>query len=119
MCSNCFSCHRRMEDDRFNQFIGKRDFITFHQERLRRLEEERNNCSSHRHSSNGCNCNIVGQASAETLNFQDFIRLQEDRLRGIRFENRLCRCGSCGFDVNHIYNGHQTGIVDFCTPRLI
>jgi hypothetical protein len=113
MCSNCNqNCFNKF-DERFIQFIGRRDFIRFHEERLRRFSEERNDCFCNRHQRSCSHCKSSNRNANQFLDVEELIRLHEDRLRGIRFEDR--RCGSYNNPVNHLFNGCQTGIVDRCT----
>lgn len=96
MCSSChFNPCQFIGEDRFSQFIGRRDFTTFREQRLRRLEEDRNDCFCNRRIPKCIHCKSCNQNSSQFLDIDDFIRLHEDRLRGVqRFEDELIRCVS-------------------------
>ncbi|RFU60768.1 hypothetical protein D0466_20670 [Peribacillus glennii] len=116
MCSDCFrhrDCHRlrTLDDDRFNRFIGRQDFITFHEDRQIRLEAERRKNGFNRRRQGCRSCRSDNFLTNQFMEIDDFLTLHENRLRGVRFQDEIIRCGGCRHFVNHIHNGNQSGLL--------
>ncbi|PLT35812.1 hypothetical protein CUU64_00625 [Bacillus sp. V5-8f] len=121
MCSKCFilrdtSPCKSLSENQFNKFnVGRsRDYeaCAVDEDQFKRLGDGHQISGFNKRFRRCRSCRSNQIITRQFLDLEDFLRLHEDRLRGVRYRDEFIRCGSCTHPVNHFHNGNQSGLLN-------